>query len=321
MDQIQSKFKFTISTINNINNNINNNNKSNSIYFNREILCFSKEKRRVDLITISSFDGIINTREPLAKNYIYENGEKLNKRSFQFSKEKPVIFISCRVHPGETPASFLMNGIIRFLINEKDPRAEILRKAFLFKIVPIINVDGVSRGYYRYDTNSLNMNRHYINPDKKTQPEIYAIKRIFIYYSQKSKIKFYFDLHAHASSKGLFLFGNNLEYLQQIENCVLPKIMEINCEYLNFLNCNFSERSMRTKERGDKYSKEGTGRVYFHKSCDIIHCYTVEASYFRGIYKGNLPKELDLFKENFNPNLITSYNKDNLNSNINSNFK
>jgi hypothetical protein len=104
-----------------------------------------------------------------------------------------------------------------------------------------------------------------------------------------------------------------------MENCVLPKIMEINCEYLNFLNCNFSERSMRTKERGDKYSKEGTGRVYFHKSCDIIHCYTVEASYFRGIYKGNLPKELDLFKENFNPNLITSYNTDNLNSNINSN--
>ena len=107
MDQIQSKFKFTKSTINNINNNINNNNnKSNLIYFNREILCFSKEKRRVDLITISSFDGIINTREPLAKNYIYENGEKLNKRSFQFSKEKPIIFISCRVHPGKPQLLF-----------------------------------------------------------------------------------------------------------------------------------------------------------------------------------------------------------------------
>lgn len=220
-----------------------------------------------------------------------------NHKSLKNPENKPVIFISARVHPGETPSSFLMNGLLRFLVSKKDPRAEILRKAFVFKIIPIINVDGVSRGFYRYDTNSLNMNRHYISPGMKMQPEIYAIKKIFLHFSQQGKIKYYFDLHAHASSRGLFLFGNSLDFLQQIENKMLPKLIELNCEDLCFANCNFSEKSMKSKDRGDKYSKEGTGRVHFNKICDIIHCYTVEASYYRGIRKNDLK---DIKPVNFN---------------------
>ena len=102
----------------------------------------------------------------------------------RFSKDKPIIFITARVHPGETPASFLMNGIIKFLLDKTNIFSKILRKFFVFKIVPIINVDGVYRGYYRYDTNSFNMNRHYINPNPKILSEIYAIKRIFLFYNQ-----------------------------------------------------------------------------------------------------------------------------------------
>jgi hypothetical protein len=215
-------------------------------------------------------------------NYLIDSSHKCLKNP----ENKPIIFISARVHPGETPSSFLMNGLLRFLLNKTDPRAEILRKAFVFKIIPIINVDGVSRGFYRYDTNSLNMNRHYISPGIKMQPEIYAIKKIFLHFL--GKIKYYFDLHAHASSRGLFLFGNSLDFLQQIENKMLPKLIELNCEELCFANCNFSEKSMKSKDRGDKYTKEGTGRVHFKKICNLIHCYTVEASYYRGIRKNNL---------------------------------
>lgn len=221
-----------------------------------------------------------------------------NKASHISNRLKPIIFITARVHPGETPSSFLMNGIIRFLINKKDPRAEILRRAFVFKIIPIINVDGVSRGFYRYDTNSLNMNRHYVTPSMKIQPEIYAIKKIFLSYASQGGIRYYFDLHAHASSRGLFLFGNSLDYFYQIENLILPRFIELNSEDLIFSNCNFSEKSMKSKERGDKYSKEGTGRVHFHKCCEITHCYTVEASYYRGIYK-NILKEIKPINFNF----------------------
>jgi len=36
----------------------------------------------------------------------------------RFKKTKPVIFISARVHPGETPASHSMKGILNFLCNK-----------------------------------------------------------------------------------------------------------------------------------------------------------------------------------------------------------
>lgn len=258
------------------------------LYYNREILSYSKEKRRLDLITISSTDNITNIRETLLKGLFPTNNKY--SRPFSFSKEKPIIFISARVHPGETPASYLMNGIIKFLLDKSDPRSKILRKYFVFKIIPIINVDGVSRGFYRYDTNSLNMNRHYPNPNQKIQPEIYAIRRLFLFYSQEYKVRYYYDLHAHVQSKGLFLFGNSLDFLFQVENCIIPKLIEINCEYLNFDNCILTEKCMKSKERGDKNSKEGTGRVHFNKCTGIIHAYTIEASYFRVLNKNEIPE-------------------------------
>ena len=36
---------------------------------------------------------------------------------------------------------------------------------FTFKIVPILNPDGVYRGYFRLDTLGQNLNRFYTNPD------------------------------------------------------------------------------------------------------------------------------------------------------------
>jgi len=38
----------------------------------------------------------------------------------KFSKNKLVVFISARVHPGETPSSHAMNGIIKFLLDKYD---------------------------------------------------------------------------------------------------------------------------------------------------------------------------------------------------------
>lgn len=59
--------------------------------------------------------------------------------------------IAARVHPGETPASYSMNGSLKFLTDKKDMRAMLIRKYFVIKAVPMINPDGVYNGHYRMD--------------------------------------------------------------------------------------------------------------------------------------------------------------------------
>lgn len=63
------------------------------------------------------------------------------------------------MHPGEIPASHVFNGIVKFLLGKSDPRSKILRDNFVFKLVPILNPDGVYRGHYRLDTQGINLNR------------------------------------------------------------------------------------------------------------------------------------------------------------------
>ena len=129
---------------------------------------------------------------------------------------KPVIFLTSRVHPGETPASFVLTGILNFLTgkcneNNQGEQAKILMDEFVFKIVPMLNPDGIYRGYYRLETFSRNLNRYYTSPCYKEQPTVYAIKHALTHAYQHLNMKIYVDLHAHASKRGCFMFGNNLK--------------------------------------------------------------------------------------------------------------
>jgi cytosolic carboxypeptidase protein 2/3 len=61
---------------------------------------------------------------------------------------KKGVFISARVHPGESNSSWMMKGVIDFLTGNSS-EAKALREHFVFRIVPILNPDGVINGNYR----------------------------------------------------------------------------------------------------------------------------------------------------------------------------
>jgi len=75
--------------------------------------------------------------------------------------EKQTIWVVCREHPGETPASFVCEGMIRALLDH--PAGKRLRSAFSFAIVPMLNVDGVARGYYYHNARGVNLARDWVD--------------------------------------------------------------------------------------------------------------------------------------------------------------
>lgn len=98
--------------------------KRRSMFLTRGLLCRTLAANRVDLLTIT--DPRTNAR--------------LNKQT---------IVISARVHPGETVSSFMIKGLIESLLEDSSD-AHYLRNHFIFKIIPMVNPDGVIHGNYRY---------------------------------------------------------------------------------------------------------------------------------------------------------------------------
>lgn len=64
----------------------------------------------MELLTLSSYKGVTDNREPHIDNCL-PLGED---RPFMFEGKKTV-FLTARVHPGETPASYVLNGILNYL--------------------------------------------------------------------------------------------------------------------------------------------------------------------------------------------------------------
>jgi len=180
-----------------------------SSFCSRRTLCMSLAGNKVEMLTITS------------KN----NLENLNKRKG--------VFLTARVHPGESVGSWMMKGAIDFLTDETSEEAEILRQNFVFKVIPMLNPDGVINGNYRCSLAGCDLNRRWKAPSKVLHPCIYYTKQLMQQFSRERELTVFCDFHGHSRRKNIFMYGCNNSQAPE-ETRLFPYLMSKICPFFSF---------------------------------------------------------------------------------------
>jgi hypothetical protein len=187
------------------------------------------------------------------------------------NKLKRCVFVTARVHPGETNGSFMMKGFLQFITGNSS-EARLLRKNFVFKVVPMLNPDGVVYGNYRCSLLGVDLNRRWNRPNKIMHPEIYYCKRLIQMLSEEKEITLFCDMHGHSIKKDVFMYG-----CRDLENLKQDLMIKIIPFLLSKMNKTFSYPKSFFRVGKDKTS---TGRAVCFQELKILNSYTMEASFF-----------------------------------------
>jgi hypothetical protein len=135
-----------------------------------------------------------------------------------------------------------------------------------------------------------NLNRYYTDPDKLKQPSIYALRNLIDYYAEKNSLSLYLDLHAHASKRGCFIYGNVVDSFEdQVQNQMYCRLIAMNTPHFDYEGCLFSKDHMTRIDPGDGMTAEGSSRVFTFLAHKIIHSYTLECNYNTGRIGNDVP--------------------------------
>ncbi|KAI1895936.1 hypothetical protein AGOR_G00111900 [Albula goreensis] len=213
----------------------------------------------------------------LAGNAVYVLTVTSPSAGRKAGRAKRAVVVTARVHPGETNSSWVMQGFLEFLLGDS-PDARLLRDTFVFKVVPMLNPDGVVVGNYRCSLTGRDLNRNYRTLLRDAFPCVWHTRNMVKRLMTEREVLMYCDLHGHSRKNNVFMYG---------------------CEHHGNAAARFHERVyplMMSKNVGDKFSytsckfrvqkgKEGTGRVVMWK-LGITNSYTMEST-FGGSTLGN----------------------------------
>ncbi|XP_009462317.1 PREDICTED: cytosolic carboxypeptidase 1 isoform X2 [Nipponia nippon] len=245
------------------------------IYFRQDVLCETLAGNSCPLVTITAMPE---------SNY-YEH-------ICQF-RNRPYVFLSARVHPGETNASWVMKGTLEYLMSN-NPSAQCLRESYIFKIIPMLNPDGVISGNHRCSLSGEDLNRQWQNPNPDLHPTIYHAKGLLQYLAAIKRLPLvYCDYHGHSRKKNVFMYGCSIKETMWHTNVnaascdlmedpgykALPKILSQTAPAFCMGSCSFVVEK----------SKESTARVVVWREIGVQRSYTMESTLCgcdQGKYKG-----------------------------------
>ncbi|XP_067839264.1 cytosolic carboxypeptidase 1 isoform X4 [Heptranchias perlo] len=245
------------------------------IYFRQDSICETLGGNPCPVLTITSI--------PESKCW---------EHLYQF-RNRPYIFLTSRVHPGESNSSWVMKGTLEFLMSN-NLTAQSLRDSYIFKIVPMLNPDGVINGSHRCSLSGEDLNRQWLTPNPELHPTIYHTKGLLQYLASIQHTPLVFcDYHGHSRKKNVFMYGcsiketvwqtdvsaSSCDLQEDLGYRTLPKVLNQIAPAFCMSSCSFVVEK----------SKESTARVVVWREVGVTRSYTMESTYCgcdQGKYKG-----------------------------------
>ena len=198
--------------------------------------------------------------------------------------EKKCVLITGRIHSGETVSSYVVQGLIDFLVNINNPISKYLRDNFIFKIIPMLNIDGVIFGNYRLNILGKDMNRLWVpnlpfNPNECDKSSLYinSIIEIIKKTLNNRNIFLYCDFHGHSGKHNYFLYGCPKEGAENYHK----KFMEIYAKKSSIFSLNDCVHKIMPK-------KMNTCRALLKNVFSIDLSYCLETSMFSYVLKDDI---------------------------------
>ncbi|XP_053108789.1 cytosolic carboxypeptidase 3 isoform X6 [Hemicordylus capensis] len=243
----------------------------------------------------------------LARNIVYVLTITNPSQDLKEEKRKAAVILTARVHPGETNSSWIMKGFLDYILGDSND-AHLLRDTFVFKVVPMLNPDGVIVGNYRCSLAGRDLNRNYRSDLKESFPSVWYTRTMIKRVMEERDVLLYCDLHGHSRKENVFMYGcekrDQQEERAYLYQRIFPFIMSKNCpDKFSFPDCSFKIQK----------GKEGTGRVVMWKM-GISNSYTLEVT-FCGARLGNShgthfsSKDLESIGYNFCESLLALLNE------------
>jgi len=108
-----------------------------------------------------------------------------------------------RQHPGETMASWWMEGWLDRLLDTNDATSLALRDIADIYVVPNMNPDGSYRGHLRTNACGANLNREWAEPSMERSPEVYMVQQ----HMRETGVDMCLDIHGDEALPYNFIAG------------------------------------------------------------------------------------------------------------------
>ncbi|XP_075019946.1 cytosolic carboxypeptidase 2 [Calonectris borealis] len=184
---------------------------------------------------------------------------------------KRVVVLSARVHPGESGGSWAMRGFLDFLLSAHAD-AQLLRRLFVFKVVPMLNPDGVVVGNSRCSLAGRDPNRAYGTALRGSFPGVWHLRAMVERVLAEREVVLYCDFHGHSRKNNVFMYGcdgGGAGTRPRLQQRVFPLMLSKNApDKFSFPSCKFKVQK----------SKAGTGRVVMWRM-GVSNSYTMEVAF------------------------------------------